>query len=979
MEHYFYLLLINTQIQEQSNKYLLFLPYNLDQSEQKTKSFQQQTMNILNELKEDKIRKNQYRIRSSANWLDNIQIIQDKEDTEMSLIFNQYEDSSINSWMKFLLYHESDKILDKINKDVSLVQEKVQSTHFPEIYFQFFLRYQKLVYFESRESLIQIMHCYNVMRTMQKNLNIYFMDLHQLSSQLTKERIQKKQYNTLNTFITSLDSKDTIPQEDTSAYFCDEKIQRNHNLFEVVDGNGHKIIYEIVFKDVAQLLDKVSHISAFTLQFTNKIGEKNSHSDSQQLNRFLAVKDLLQAELDYNNAKCKILQIVYPMLQKTRVSELNNAVSILARLVHQQPKFKYDQNVLIYYSEATKRLNLLCKIFTNTKSLKLILKLFSIKDLNILEQTLKYIRTDRLIDKEFPYKSFYIQILKIIYYRSQNNYQKMEILIFSLFQNFQIYYLSNIYGQQIKDRGLTNKMIQKLELIPNRVIDDKNFDVFSIVMDEYLKIGKECQQIELWRSFAADNYKMIDMLMPLKSLLLLDFYLFNAIKINKKQNHHFVDIIGLKERLALQAQTTQRKANIMQSSTNANDQNSQDKIKQTAIKFNKLLTQQCQSLIFTLHALIQREQMIQLNQKLPFVKPLFTEEPFLNEMQQIQNPFIIHSIQSMMNIINFKDFDNKTSNSDVDNLGDEDWITTTILKLEKNVTPLSANRKQPKFKSSGNPFSNNNKFQEPISGSQQLALQLVQLLIRVQSCNCNVQDLIYLNQGMLGMEELKQNQLRLRRDLENVYQSVQKYKDNITKILSNGNIQNMNLTIMTYLEKLIKRFHLLIIITMISSGHQFRKQVQDNSEIYPQIISTLRNALITGCFRNMCHVERLMDQAPRVYHSIQTKRIISDKMMLLKYGFGSQFVQVHQTNPNNVHMPLQQYQFEDYYTQLSPNMIPSQQISFRTQKINYNIESFLSNVIDLFPQAINGKFIYFISLIKIDLLFNNIGFSYIRI
>lgn len=63
-----------------------------------------------------------------------------------------------------------------------------------------------------------------------------------------------------------------------------------------------------------------------------------------------------------------------------------------------------------------------------------------------------------------------------------------------------------------------------------------------------------------------------------------------------------------------------------------------------------------------------------------------------------------------MNIINFKDFDNKPSNPEVDNLGDEDWVTTTRLKLEKNVSPLSANRKQPKFKSSGNPFSNNTKF-----------------------------------------------------------------------------------------------------------------------------------------------------------------------------------------------------------------------------------------------------------------------------
>lgn len=55
----------------------------------------------------------------------------------------------------------------------------------------------------------------------------------------------------------------------------------------------------------------------------------------------------------------------------------------------------------------------------------------------------------------------------------------------------------------------------------------------------------------MWQNFASDNYKMIDMLMPLKSLLLVDFYLFNAIKINKKQGIHFVDFIGLKEKIAL--------------------------------------------------------------------------------------------------------------------------------------------------------------------------------------------------------------------------------------------------------------------------------------------------------------------------------------------------------------------------------------------------------------------------------------------
>lgn len=42
---------------------------------------------------------------------------------------------------------------------------------------------------------------------------------------------------------------------------------------------------------------------------------------------------------------------------------------------------------------------------------------------------------------------------------------------------------------------------------------------------------------------------MIDLLMLLKSLLLLDFFLFNAIKINRLQDEQFIDIAEIKEKI----------------------------------------------------------------------------------------------------------------------------------------------------------------------------------------------------------------------------------------------------------------------------------------------------------------------------------------------------------------------------------------------------------------------------------------------
>lgn len=63
--------------------------------------------------------------------------------------------------MNFLLYHEIDKINAKISKDVLLRKKK----HLPDIYFEFYTRFLKVLYMDSRKSLIMILNVLNVFRS----------------------------------------------------------------------------------------------------------------------------------------------------------------------------------------------------------------------------------------------------------------------------------------------------------------------------------------------------------------------------------------------------------------------------------------------------------------------------------------------------------------------------------------------------------------------------------------------------------------------------------------------------------------------------------------------------------------------------------------------------------------------------------------------------------------------------------------------
>lgn len=52
--------------------------------------------------------------------------------------------------------------------------------------------------------------------------------------------------------------------------------------------------------------------------------------------------------------------------------------------------------------------------------------------------------------------------------------------------------------KQAVSQNIITKIIPNLELIPNRIVDENNFNMFEILLDEYIKLGKEVHLFESW-------------------------------------------------------------------------------------------------------------------------------------------------------------------------------------------------------------------------------------------------------------------------------------------------------------------------------------------------------------------------------------------------------------------------------------------------------------------------------------------------
>ncbi|KAL4453134.1 hypothetical protein ABPG74_015365 [Tetrahymena malaccensis] len=174
-----------TVINEQSETYLIFFPYDLKSpfmSMMAQKKFGDQATELMKTIESENKRKDNIKIRSCKTWIDKIQILQaeDSDTREQNAVFALYEDTLINGWLKFLLYSDENLINQKIQKDISVLKDRIVAIHkkqFEEIFYQFYQRYFKLLFIKSRKSVIKIMSYMNYFRCLQKNMNLAYVQL----------------------------------------------------------------------------------------------------------------------------------------------------------------------------------------------------------------------------------------------------------------------------------------------------------------------------------------------------------------------------------------------------------------------------------------------------------------------------------------------------------------------------------------------------------------------------------------------------------------------------------------------------------------------------------------------------------------------------------------------------------------------------------------------------------------------------------
>ena len=209
-------------------------------------------------------------------------------------------------------------------------------------------------------------------------------------------------------------------------------------------------------------------------------------------------------------------------------------------------------------------------------------------------------------------------------------------------------------------------------------------------------------------------------------------------------------------------------------------------------EFNILMHSTCLLVSQTLITLLQRFYLEDYNSKLPFNSYLFynnnnnnttstnnstinqieisetipeeiATDGLLNSRGCIANPFVILRVEYITYLMKSHFLKEiliapQTKSDDEFNYlpGGQEWAKTQKLKIEKNSSLLSPNKKLNKFRSSGNPYTKPLHYTSTlqlIKITQTLVIQLIHLLFCFSAPICNRLDLILFNQGLLGLED----------------------------------------------------------------------------------------------------------------------------------------------------------------------------------------------------------------------------------
>ncbi|KRX01591.1 hypothetical protein PPERSA_01494 [Pseudocohnilembus persalinus] len=342
------------------------------------------------------------------------------EQREQEAIFDNYEDTFVNSWLKFLLCSQQATINTKIEKDMSVLEERanqISQEKLPDAYFEFYKRLLKLIFLKSRDSMIKILSYLNFFRCTQKNLNLVYTEMvlnkniegSQIDIIKSKFDVNKPidqheenpvkddtflltnpamaHYGNLSNYLFKQkvldESKEDLIREkgnvkpsnyqEPGILYEEEKIHfiQDKQIIEIYDHNNNKIVYDASVHDFLEILNEVGEICAFFFRFNLKHeqqeqGNKDIFKDN--FDRETLIDSILELEQKFQYEKAQLIQTLTKINKSCFTPDLKKSlIELIAKYMTKRPRMDlFEQNVFKCYHYEIENLQIQNEIYKKT-------------------------------------------------------------------------------------------------------------------------------------------------------------------------------------------------------------------------------------------------------------------------------------------------------------------------------------------------------------------------------------------------------------------------------------------------------------------------------------------------------------------------------------------------------------------------------------------------------------------------------------
>ena len=210
-----------------------------------------------------------------------------------------FEDSLVNSWVNCLMINDENETFFFIEKKSrEYYEQHKKELYLPEIYFEFFKGFLKLLLINSRKSLINIFSYCNFLKHFERNMRI-----------LAKNQAFPNEKPHFSNFSNDFSNFSDDFSNESPVEFDD------NDFLSIFDSKSPKkqLIYDLTIKDFSEEITYIKHLASFSVHFNQKPIKLNPISSEiepitfDNINRQELIDEILQFHCRFLREKTKIL------------------------------------------------------------------------------------------------------------------------------------------------------------------------------------------------------------------------------------------------------------------------------------------------------------------------------------------------------------------------------------------------------------------------------------------------------------------------------------------------------------------------------------------------------------------------------------------------------------------------------------------------------------------------------------------------